>query len=107
MSSSRYSRKVFGAILSSTDPVTVLAIFSQLKVDPKLYTIIFGESILNDSVAIVLFSTLGRFRGKSISLSNVVLGCTGFMGVFVGSILIGVLISLIATLVLKHTKLHP
>lgn len=46
---------MFGSILSSTDPVTVLSIFSQLKVDPKLYSIIFGESMLNDSVAIVLF----------------------------------------------------
>lgn len=98
--------KVFGAILSSTDPVTVLAIFQQLKVDPKLYTIIFGESILNDSVAIVLFSTLARFRGKFISFTNVFLGCTSFLGVFIGSILIGIIVSLIATLILKHSKLH-
>jgi len=46
---------IFGALLSSTDPVTVLSIFQTLKVDPKLYAVIFGESILNDSVAIVLF----------------------------------------------------
>ncbi len=47
---------IVGSILSSTDPVTILALFHQLKVDPKLYSIIFGESMLNDSVAIVLFS---------------------------------------------------
>jgi sodium/hydrogen exchanger-like protein 6/7 len=46
---------LMGAILSSTDPVTVLSLFHQLKVDEKLYAIIFGESLLNDSVAIVLF----------------------------------------------------
>lgn len=34
--------------------VTVLAIFSDLKVDVDLFAFIFGESVLNDAVAIVL-----------------------------------------------------
>jgi sodium/hydrogen exchanger-like protein 6/7 len=45
----------FGSTLSATDPVTILAIFNQYKVDPKLYTVIFGESLLNDAVSIVLY----------------------------------------------------
>jgi sodium/hydrogen exchanger-like protein 6/7 len=45
---------IFGSILSATDPVTILAIFNQLNVDPQLYSIISGESLLNDAVAIVL-----------------------------------------------------
>lgn len=49
-----------GATLSATDPVTVIAIFNTYKVDPKLFTIIFGESLLNDAVAIVMFEALGR-----------------------------------------------
>ena len=46
---------VFGSTLSATDPVTILAIFNQYKVDPKLYSIIFGESLLNDAVSIVMY----------------------------------------------------
>ena len=49
-----------GATLSATDPVTVIAIFNTYKVDPKLFTVIFGESLLNDAVAIVMFEALGR-----------------------------------------------
>ena len=45
----------FGSTLSATDPVTILAIFTQYKVDPKLYNIIFGESLLNDAVSIVMY----------------------------------------------------
>jgi NhaP-type Na+/H+ or K+/H+ antiporter len=45
----------FGSTLSATDPITILAIFQQHKVDPKLYTIIFGESLLNDAVSIVMY----------------------------------------------------
>uniref|UniRef100_A0A8D0HDR4 Solute carrier family 9 member A9 n=1 Tax=Sphenodon punctatus TaxID=8508 RepID=A0A8D0HDR4_SPHPU len=40
--------------MSATDPVTVLAIFHELHVDTDLYTLLFGESVLNDAVAIVL-----------------------------------------------------
>lgn len=37
-------------------PVTVLAIFHELQVDVELYALLFGESVLNDAVAIVLSS---------------------------------------------------
>lgn len=46
---------IFGSALSATDPVTILAIFNQFKVDPKLYSVIFGESLLNDAVSIVMY----------------------------------------------------
>ena len=44
----------FGALISATDPVTILAIFTDLHVDVNLYAIIFGESVLNDAVSMVL-----------------------------------------------------
>ncbi|KAJ7426719.1 sodium/hydrogen exchanger 7 [Willisornis vidua] len=47
---------LFGAIISATDPVTVLAIFNELHADVDLYALLFGESVLNDAVAIVLSS---------------------------------------------------
>jgi solute carrier family 9 (sodium/hydrogen exchanger), member 6/7 len=65
-----------GATLSATDPVTVIAIFHTYKVDPKLFTIIFGESLLNDAVAIVMFEALGRIATESKRM--------GVIGVFEG-----------------------
>lgn len=44
----------FGALISPTDPLTILAIFSDLKVDVNMYALVFGESVLNDAVAIVM-----------------------------------------------------
>ena len=45
----------FGALISATDPVSVLAIFKEMNADMNLYTIVFGESIFNDAVAIVMY----------------------------------------------------
>jgi solute carrier family 9 (sodium/hydrogen exchanger), member 6/7 len=102
-----------GATLSATDPVTILAIFNTYKVDPKLYTIIFGESILNDAIAIVLFETAQKYRegasaGKLSPLA--LLESIGvFLLVFFGSLLIGLVIGLATALLLKltHVRREP
>lgn len=49
---------LLGAILSPTDPVAVLGLFRQLKVNVDLSTIIEGESLLNDGVAGALYQIL-------------------------------------------------
>ena len=48
----------FGSLISATDPVSVLSIFKELDADMNLYTIVFGESIFNDAVAIVMYTTV-------------------------------------------------
>uniref|UniRef100_A0A0E0EQA9 Cation/H+ exchanger transmembrane domain-containing protein n=1 Tax=Oryza meridionalis TaxID=40149 RepID=A0A0E0EQA9_9ORYZ len=40
---------MFGALISATDPVTVLSIFQELGTDVNLYALVFGESVLNDA----------------------------------------------------------
>jgi len=45
----------FGSLISAVDPVATLAIFNALNVDPTLYMLVFGESVLNDAVAVVLY----------------------------------------------------
>jgi sodium/hydrogen exchanger-like protein 6/7 len=69
-----------GATLSATDPVTVIAIFNTYKVDPKRFTLIFGESLLNDAVAIVMFEALGRIAKGSEKVG--VVGVFEAIGVF-------------------------
>lgn len=44
----------FGSLISAVDPVATLAIFQALDVDAILYMLVFGESVLNDAVSIVL-----------------------------------------------------
>ncbi|KAG2144004.1 sodium/hydrogen exchanger [Suillus cothurnatus] len=88
---------IYGSTLSATDPVTVLAIFNQYKVDPKLYTIIFGESLLNDAVSIVMYETLAQFHGTEIYISSIFHG----IGIFYFHSAFGLAMSL----VLKHSSM--
>jgi CPA1 family monovalent cation:H+ antiporter len=44
---------LFGALISATDPVAVVAVFRDVGVSRRLLTIVEGESLLNDGVAIV------------------------------------------------------
>jgi sodium/hydrogen exchanger 8 len=55
---------VFGSLLSAVDPVATLSILGnpELNCDPLLYSLVFGESVLNDAVAITLFNTFRDVR---------------------------------------------
>ncbi|RIA94296.1 Sodium/hydrogen exchanger family-domain-containing protein [Glomus cerebriforme] len=97
---------IFGSVLSATDPITVLTIFQSLKVDPKLYSIIFGESILNDAVAIVLYETLKKYRGQEFHITNIFRGIFLFFINFGASLAIGVSIGILCALMLKHSRLY-
>ncbi|KAJ7146176.1 Sodium/hydrogen exchanger family-domain-containing protein [Mycena epipterygia] len=97
----------FGSTLSATDPVTILAIFNQYKVDPKLYTVIFGESLLNDAVSIVMYETLTQFHGtEEIFISSIFKGIGIFLLSFSVSMALGVAFGLGMSLLLKHSSLN-
>ncbi|RHY69794.1 hypothetical protein DYB34_006017 [Aphanomyces astaci] len=92
----------FGALISATDTVSVLAIFQELRVDPTLFYLVFGESSLNDAVAIVLFGTFSKFIGNVYSSSYLPIAILDFVLIFVGSTLIGILFGVLSALLFKH-----
>jgi len=49
---------VFGALISPTDPVAVLATLKQVKVSDDLQTVMTGETLFNDGIGVVLFAVL-------------------------------------------------
>lgn len=46
---------LFGALISATDPVAVLAIFKEMRIPKRLSTVVDGESLLNDGTALIIF----------------------------------------------------
>ena len=95
-----------GATLSATDPVTILSIFNAYKVDPKLYTIIFGESLLNDAISIVMFETCQKLRDQPAGFSSFFAGVGLFLITFTVSLMIGVFIGILVALILKHSRVR-
>ena len=58
------SALLFGAVISPTDPIAVLEIIRRTKISKRLETMIVGESLLNDGVAIVIFLTLLQLKAS-------------------------------------------
>ncbi|PRP83914.1 sodium/hydrogen exchanger, Na+/H+ exchanger, antiporter [Planoprotostelium fungivorum] len=82
---------LFGALISATDPVATLSIMNNLNVNPLLFSLVFGESVLNDAVSIVLYNTLGKFVGADVFSSKELLAGLGdFLLVTCGSVGIGI-----------------
>ena len=57
----------FGSLIAATDTVTILAVFQAKRVDPKVFYLIFGESALNDAVALILFHTFADFMNSDLA----------------------------------------
>ncbi|KAM7338282.1 hypothetical protein ACRRTK_001766 [Alexandromys fortis] len=100
---------LFGAIVSATDPVTVLAIFHELQVDVELYALLFGESVLNDAVAIVLSSSIVAYQpagdnSHTFDVTAMFKSIGIFLGIFSGSFAMGAATGV--SYVTKFTKLR-
>lgn len=101
---------LFGALISAVDPVATLSIMGnpELNCDPLLYSLVFGESVLNDAIAISLFRVFLKYYdpdGPDFSGSEIPSALLSFCTVSMLSILVGVSMGLAASYLYKHTSL--
>jgi CPA1 family monovalent cation:H+ antiporter len=91
---------LFGALISATDPVAVVALFRTLGVPKQLSVLIEGESLLNDGTAIVIFNLVmavvltGQF--------NLVTGLMDFVRVAVGGTMVGLVLGWLISLLIAR-----
>ena len=93
-----------GALLSAIDPVATLGVFGKLGVSQRLRTMVTGEAVVNDAVAIVLFRTFAAFMGDATSDGGSIVAAVFLtIGNLVGSAIVGMLVMLVCALTLKCT----
>jgi len=102
---------LFGALISAVDPVAVLAIFEELHVNETLNILVFGESVLNDAVSIVLYRLFESLRLadhndqlEAHAMVVILLGIAKFIYVSVGGVAIGLIVGLLCAFTTKFTN---
>lgn len=94
---------LFGAIISATDPIAVLAIFKNLGAPKRLSLLADGESMFNDATAVIVFRALLAIAvgASTVSAQSTLLTVLNFGWVFIASILSGSLAGLISSLAIE------
>jgi CPA1 family monovalent cation:H+ antiporter len=91
---------VFGALISATDPIAVVALFRSMRTSPRLTTLIEGESLLNDGTSIVFLTLiLGYVAGTGTTASSIALQLLLMVG---GGVLVGAAAGLGVSTVMKR-----
>ncbi|XP_069320345.1 LOW QUALITY PROTEIN: sodium/hydrogen exchanger 2-like [Eulemur rufifrons] len=95
----------FGSLIAAVDPVAVLSVFEEINVNEKLHILVFGESLLNDAVTVVLYKLFNYFcEMSSIKLVDILAAIGNFFLVGMGGVFIGLLFGMFVAFTSCFTK---
>ncbi|KAG4397516.1 hypothetical protein GLYMA_10G158700v4 [Glycine max] len=89
-----------GAIFAATDSVCTLQVLNQDET-PLLYSLVFGEGVVNDATSVVLFNAIQSFDLNQIDSSIAVHFLGNFLYLFIASTMLGVLTGLLSAYIIK------
>ncbi|KAM9122566.1 sodium/hydrogen exchanger 5 [Pangshura tecta] len=98
---------LFGSLISAVDPVAVLAVFEEVHINETLFIIVFGESLLNDAVTVVLYKVFNSFveMGPAhVQATDYLKGVASFFVVSLGGAAVGLLFAFLLALITRFTK---
>ncbi|KAL3505791.1 hypothetical protein ACH5RR_031173 [Cinchona calisaya] len=89
-----------GAIFSATDSVCTLQVLNQDET-PLLYSLVFGEGVVNDATSVVLFNAVQNFDLSHFSASVALQLVGNFLYLFISSTILGVVAGLLSAFIIK------
>ena len=95
---------LFGAVISSTDPATLVPVFKQVRIRERVAQTVLSESAFNEAMgAIVTLSLMGFAlgTGRKLSLGEATFS---FIGNTLTGVLIGGVLGYLAALLIAHEK---
>ncbi|XP_022150237.1 sodium/hydrogen exchanger 2-like isoform X2 [Momordica charantia] len=92
-----------GAILTATDSVCTLQVLNQDET-PLLYSLVFGEGVVNDATSVVLFNAIQQFDLSHITSTNAIQLAGSFLSLFLGSTLLGLAVGLLSAYIMKKLQ---
>ncbi|XP_069032010.1 Na(+)/H(+) exchanger beta-like [Embiotoca jacksoni] len=96
---------LFGTIVSAVDPVAVLAVFEEIHINELVHTLVFGESLLNDAVTVVLYHLFKEFsHAGTVTVSDALLGVVCVLVVSLGGVLVGVIYGILGAFTTRFTS---
>ncbi|XP_068941860.1 sodium/hydrogen exchanger 5 isoform X2 [Petaurus breviceps papuanus] len=98
---------LFGSLISAVDPVAVLAVFEEVHVNETLFIIVFGESLLNDAVTVVLYKVYNSFvemGSVNVQAIDYVKGVASLFVVSLGGAAVGLVFAFLLALTTRFTK---
>jgi len=101
---------LFSSLISAVDPVAVLAVFEEIQVDEVLYIVVFGESLLNDAVTVVLYNMFESYveiEEENITVADIGKGFASFIVVAGGGTIIGIIWGYVTGFVTRFTNHAP
>ncbi|XP_059411401.1 sodium/hydrogen exchanger 3.1 [Carassius carassius] len=98
---------LFGSLIAAVDPVAVIAVFEEVHVNEVLFILVFGESLLNDGVTVVLYNVFDAFvalGGPRIDAVEISKGIFSFVVVAFGGSFLGIVFAILLSLLTRCTK---
>ncbi|OMO55345.1 Na+/H+ exchanger [Corchorus olitorius] len=89
-----------GAIFAATDSVCTLQVLNQDET-PLLYSLVFGEGVVNDATSVVLFNAIQSFDLTNINPKIALQFFGSFLYLFLTSTLLGVVVGLVSAYIIK------